>query len=46
MQVWGRIVNQNCLEACQGNLLDMDTYLMYYNKSICHSFSLNVVFSE
>ena len=34
MQVWGEIVNQNCLEGCQGNLLDMHTYVMYYNKSI------------
>ena len=34
MQIWGEIVNQNCLDGCQGNLLDMNTYVMYYNKSI------------
>ena len=46
MQVWGRIVNQNCLDWCQGNLLDMNTYVMYHNKSIYHSFFLNVLSSE
>lgn len=40
MQVWSEIVNQNCLDGCQGNFLDMDTYVMYYNKSIRNNFSL------